>query len=77
MSKKKDKMLKKMEKTHKTNTDKDIDWTIERIYQNADNLRTISGVSQDFNELSEAYDAVLNIVMSMKKKDVQLLGRYI
>ena len=51
-----DKMIDKMERKNMKDQDQNAKWLRERLFQNADDIRALSTISQDINEFSEILD---------------------
>ena len=72
----KKKMVESIMKSNKRFAKEDVVCFMERMFQNADDVRNIAGVSKELNEFSEAFDTMVDKIMDMKKKDIRLLSRH-
>ena len=75
MGKKMDKMMDKMEKKNMKEQDNNAKWFRERLFANADDIRSLSSVSQDMNEYSELLDDLVDKMLTMNNGDLHRISR--
>lgn len=48
---------------------------LHQVYETSDRLQTVAQTSQKMNELSEAFDDMMNILIKMKPEEIQIVQR--
>ncbi len=69
------KMIDKMERENMKTQDDNAKWLLKRFFENADDLRAMSAMSQDMNEFSEILDELVAKALTMNNSELHRISR--